>query len=201
MNYVYKYVNDGEIIYIGKADSGLQRRIDEHAAEDRFRAYPDVEIFCMKLNNAAETTCMEMLLINKYKPVLNIKDKYPETLSIQFEEPPWVRVEDVLIKAEPMTETPRGIRALAQEIAFWEKVLPHAQQDKTDNFSIHVDEIRDINPRGFCLDGNYYQVFTLRYDLASLAAFVYSVNGKEYVKQYLGEYVDILKAKEAAVNG
>lgn len=198
-HFVYKYVYKGRIVYIGKVDSGLQRRIDEHAEEDRFRAYPDAEIFCMELNNAAETTCMELLLINKYKPVLNIKDKYPETLSIRFDEPSWVPAKDVLIKASPPAV--EGECAISQETYFWEQVMQQAAKGKTDCFYINAGEIHDIDPRGFRLDGSYYQVFTMRYDLAHLAAFVYSANGTENVRKHLGEYVDILRTKEAAANG
>lgn len=39
--YIYKYVYDGEVIYVGKTDSDLNARIRSHAAEFKFQKYID----------------------------------------------------------------------------------------------------------------------------------------------------------------
>lgn len=52
-HYVYKYVNNGEIIYIGKCDSKLIQRINQHKAEDKFKPYLDTcKIYYAVLANA-----------------------------------------------------------------------------------------------------------------------------------------------------
>ncbi len=190
-HYVYKYVCKGQIVYIGKADSGLRRRINEHALEKRFQDLPEPEIFCMKLNNAAETTCMEMLLINKYKPVLNIKDKYPETLSIQFEEPPWIPVEDMLMKVSIDT----GADNTHKNYVFWDTVLRSVQDDEAC-LVISRELIPDNRPLGFITGGIFYPVFTFGFDLGPVSTFVYSSTGLMNAKTYLPKYLEGLRNKE-----
>ena len=74
--YVYKYVLDNQIIYIGKNDTNLQDRIIQHQREEKFKPYMEADIYYIELKNKAETSGLEKLLINKYKPILNIVDKY-----------------------------------------------------------------------------------------------------------------------------
>lgn len=38
-HYVYKYVHEGEIIYIGKCDAILKNRIYQHRLEDKFKPF------------------------------------------------------------------------------------------------------------------------------------------------------------------
>ena len=89
-HYVYKYVNNGEIIYIGKCDSKLIQRINQHKAEDKFKPYLDTcKIYYAVLANATMSDVVESELINKYKPRLNIA-KMSEWAGLGFEEPKWV---------------------------------------------------------------------------------------------------------------
>lgn len=88
-NYVYKYVFDNQIIYIGKNDTNLQERIIAHQREEKFKPYIESDIYYIEVKNKAESSGLEKLLINKYKPLLNIVDKYETTSDIQFEEPEW----------------------------------------------------------------------------------------------------------------
>ena len=76
--YVYKYVVDNEIVYIGLTND-LRRRINEHASgiglESKFIPYLDKSvIYYHKCGNETEMTALESLLINQHKPVLNIID-------------------------------------------------------------------------------------------------------------------------------
>ena len=79
--YVYKYVVDNEIIYIGLTDN-LQRRIKEHASgvglESKFLPYlENALIYYHKCGNETEMRALESLLINHYKPTLNVIDVNP----------------------------------------------------------------------------------------------------------------------------
>lgn len=89
-HYLYKYIYKGDIIYIGKTNDNLERRIFSHINEDKFLPYiKEAEIYVMKLSNCTEVNALEMLLINKYRPILNCADKYDEITNIKFEELPW----------------------------------------------------------------------------------------------------------------
>lgn len=74
-HHVYKYVEDDEIIYIGKNDTDLHTRISQHVSEKKFKEHPDAKIYYGKLANSVESRFMEMMLINRYKPILNVVDK------------------------------------------------------------------------------------------------------------------------------
>lgn len=88
--YVYKYVYDGEIVYIGKNDTNLKNRIKQHEKEEKFQPYLSSVIYFIELANKAESKAIETFLINKYKPSLNVADKY-ESISdfLEFTEPEW----------------------------------------------------------------------------------------------------------------
>lgn len=76
--FVYKYVYMDTVIYVGKTDN-IQRRVDEHASgqglEEKFLPYLDgVDIYYHRCGNEVEMSALERLLINQYKPALNVKD-------------------------------------------------------------------------------------------------------------------------------
>lgn len=75
--YVYKYTDllTGKVVYIGKTNCSLKARIDAHKREASFLAYSDLYIEFTTLKNEVETDAVEKLLINYYKPAINIKDK------------------------------------------------------------------------------------------------------------------------------
>lgn len=87
---IYKYVYHGEIIYIGKSDYSLKGRIAAHSNEEKFQPFLDSsKVYFFNCNNPAETAIYELILINKYKPVLNSSMKYYNTRTFDIEEPKW----------------------------------------------------------------------------------------------------------------
>lgn len=74
-HYVYKYVKDGEIIYIGKSDTDLHSRIKAHLYEEKFQPYLDADVYYCVLANATMSDVVESALINEYKPKLNVAKK------------------------------------------------------------------------------------------------------------------------------
>ena len=89
---VYKYVYHGEVIYIGKSDKSIDQRIKGHSSEDRFKPYlQDCQIYYYPLDNPAQTTVYEILLINKYKPFLNSQMKYEEKIHIELPDIQWCK--------------------------------------------------------------------------------------------------------------
>lgn len=94
---VYKYVVDGQIIYIGKTDSDLINRINCHEKEDKFQDYfGKWDIYCTPLSNHVETNYFEGFLINKYKPILNDLDNEPGVCNIDIIEPEWFSLNDYI---------------------------------------------------------------------------------------------------------
>lgn len=94
--YIYKYVKNEEIIYIGKTNTSLFNRINSHAKEDKFKEHKNAEIYCFQCKNRIETDIYEKYLINKYKPILNIADKLPQNIDIIIEEKEWIKYDDYL---------------------------------------------------------------------------------------------------------
>ncbi len=76
--FVYKYTYQGDVIYIGKTDD-VARRVREHASgyglEEKFLPYlNEAEIYFHECGNEVEMSALERLLINQYKPILNVVD-------------------------------------------------------------------------------------------------------------------------------
>lgn len=74
---VYKYVYEDRVIYVGKTNASLKARIDAHSREESFKPYMAAKIWYCELSNEVETDSVEKVLINLYKPEINIKDKVP----------------------------------------------------------------------------------------------------------------------------
>ena len=94
---VYKYVHNGEIIYIGKSDSSIESRISGHSRESKFKPFlKKCEIYYAWLPNPAYTMIFETFLINKYKPHLNVSMKYDKILPFDIPEPYWQKYDKQL---------------------------------------------------------------------------------------------------------
>ena len=91
-HYVYKYVKNNEIIYIGKSDANLHARIKQHSKEEKFKSFLDSEIYYCTLANATMSDVVESELIRKYNPKLNVAKKN-EWTGLNFEEPKWIKYE------------------------------------------------------------------------------------------------------------
>jgi len=93
-HYVYKYVLNEEIIYIGKCDKNLDQRLKAHGRKgDNIpsQAWNDInkaDIYYINLPNATMSDVVESELINRYKPKYN-RAKISEWDGIPFVEPSW----------------------------------------------------------------------------------------------------------------
>lgn len=87
-HFVYKYVFNGEIIYIGKNDSRLEQRINQHKHEEKFKPYCNAKIYYIELANSTMSDVVESELIRRFKPKLNIA-KMSEWSGLEFTEPEW----------------------------------------------------------------------------------------------------------------
>lgn len=94
--YIYKYVtSSGQIVYIGKSENVLQR-VKQHT-EEKFKKYPDAEIYVHKCASRHEMDALEVILIEKHKPELNEASKTDNELSFTFSDDlEWVSIKDII---------------------------------------------------------------------------------------------------------
>lgn len=94
MHYVYKYTFESEIIYIGKTDRPLSKRLNEHGRPfDNIPEYAWDEIRNSNISyitavNSTMADVIESELIRRYKPKYNVA-KMSEWSGINFVEPEW----------------------------------------------------------------------------------------------------------------
>lgn len=94
MHYVYKYVYDDEIIYIGKTDTSLNKRISQHGrcgdniSKKYWEEINNSKIYYCKANNRYMTDVIESEMIRRYKPKCN-KAKKSNWSGLEFVEPEW----------------------------------------------------------------------------------------------------------------
>lgn len=85
---LYKYVYNDNIIYIGKSEKDILGRLKCHEEEEKFKKYlGGAYIYYAEMQNNVEINALESLMINKYKPVLNIVDNNDITPTVEFNEP------------------------------------------------------------------------------------------------------------------
>lgn len=87
--FVYKYVCEGNVIYVGKTDD-IHRRVVEHASgqglEEKFLPYLErCDIYFHECGNEVEMSALERLLINQHKPILNVVDVQPGSSTVLLE--------------------------------------------------------------------------------------------------------------------
>ena len=92
--YVYKYVANNEIVYIGQS-TDLRSRIRQHK-NDKLKNL-QATIYYFECLNKTAMNSWEYNLINKYHPKYNVALKNQET-SINIQEPEWILYQENKIK-------------------------------------------------------------------------------------------------------
>jgi predicted GIY-YIG superfamily endonuclease len=87
--FVYQYIHQGDVIYVGKTDD-IARRVKEHASgqglEEKFLPYLETsDIYYHECSNEVEMNALERLLIHKYKPMLNVIDVQEGAVTFNLE--------------------------------------------------------------------------------------------------------------------
>ncbi len=93
---LYKYIFNGDIIYIGMSQVDIGARILCHSKESKFLPYLDnCEIYYTEVFDPEEIPLLETVLIKKYKPKLNVKDNNNESIRFKVPSTPldWVKWE------------------------------------------------------------------------------------------------------------
>lgn len=114
--YVYKYVFDDEIVYIGKSKN-IDMRIKQHETEEKFKPYiKKCKIYAAECVNSVEMDLIERALINQYKPILNVVDKTKGFSGlIKIEEPIFKALPLRKIKRKNSNDNANGIKRLEGE--------------------------------------------------------------------------------------
>lgn len=94
---VYIYIYQNRIVYVGKTNSNIFTRIWTHQRVGTFDQYPGGVIYYALLNNSAETTIYETILINNFRPELNASMVYDNARYIDFDESllQWIKFVDI----------------------------------------------------------------------------------------------------------
>lgn len=89
---VYKYIHKKlGVIYVGQSSRSFETRIKQHATEDKFLPYlDDCDIYVCCLPNKSVTVAMEALLIDHYRPLLNVYAKNDNPYVGKFPELEWL---------------------------------------------------------------------------------------------------------------
>ena len=97
-NYIYKYVRNNEIIYIGKTKD-LKRRHQEHLRDERFLQTDMLYYFICPSTKIMDL--YEIILINKYHPFLNQADNHIDIIADMIE-PEWTSfLEGIKVEEAP----------------------------------------------------------------------------------------------------
>lgn len=95
-HYVYKYILHQEVIYIGKNNTDLVSRLNQHGrigdniTKEGWDEINSAEIYYCKLANKIMSDVVESELIRRYKPKYN-RAKKSKWDGLPFEEPEWTQ--------------------------------------------------------------------------------------------------------------
>lgn len=116
--YIYKYVRDGEVKYIGKTVD-MWRRFSNHKKETKFQNlnFAAHDVYYIKCASKTQMDVLELLLINKYMPELNVvakpKDNAAFTSVCEMKDFEWLPLVDL---RKPKTSKPRETKPLFEEM-------------------------------------------------------------------------------------
>lgn len=96
-HYVYRYMHpDYPWLYVGKTDANLATRIkthdtckDDNISREHLLLLKESVVLYIELQNSVQSTYVEKMLIDKYKPLLNKMDKVDGDCPIEFVLPKW----------------------------------------------------------------------------------------------------------------
>ena len=116
--YIYKYVRDGEVKYIGKTVD-MWRRFSNHKKETKFQNlnFTAHDVYYITCASKTQMDVLELLLINKYMPELNVvakpKDNAAFTSVCEMKDFEWLPLVDL---RKPKTSKPRETKPLFEEM-------------------------------------------------------------------------------------
>lgn len=129
-HFVYKYVLNGEVLYVGKTDTNsVYTRLMQHGrpgdniTPDAWDEINKADVFYTELANETMSDVVESELIHRYKPKYNIAKTHSAWSGLPFPEPVWVDA-----------QMPK-IRELMGQVA--------KTKEKNDALKMQVEDLRD----------------------------------------------------------
>lgn len=149
-SYVYKYVLDEEIIYIGKTDNIKQRILSHGKNGDNIPecGWPEINcatVYYARLANRVMADVVESELIHKYMPKYN-KAKTSEWDGLDFQEPKWILFNKSDVNKEDVGSLKRQLERKSKELEHKEECIKiltkHLQEliDERRNLEKHCKE-------------------------------------------------------------
>ncbi len=149
--FVYKWVSEDEIVYIGKTMNPKQRFYQESKVE-KFAPYLDADLYVCELTNSTEMTAVEKMLINKYQPKLNVVDTHGESMDLPFDDSKleWEIYDNPYIISKRNCEIKKIEQKIEEEgyaqkiCVFWRIILQSWQEMMFGNIQSQSFEPQDI---------------------------------------------------------
>lgn len=146
MGYIYRYIDNNEIIYVGKTKRELSQRILEHEQERKFMPYlATCKIQYFETATNVEMDIAEKYYINLYLPKLNVVDMEHATFDFVMPERHWLDYNSELYKIERKSTdlVPKSQRDI--KLDELHKLLSEKEQESEswDNFRDWLDFIFD----------------------------------------------------------
>lgn len=214
-SYVYKYVYQDKIIYIGKTDTSLIRRLKQHGknGDNIDSKYWDEinksDIYYCYAANKIMSDVIESELIRRYKPVCN-KAKKSNWSGIEFKEPVWYFFDKNIINELKKTKIiyktskkEQELKQKEQELKQREYRLNFKELSKKYNLECEIKEmkgeIEDLKKYKKLFDARATQVKEICAK-KNLEGIVY--DAESIYKNYLtySEIIDLYRCSERVIN-
>ena len=145
MGYIYRYIYNDEIIYVGKTKRELSQRILEHENEIKFMPYlSSCKIQYFETATNVEMDIAEKYYINLYSPKLNVVDMEHAIFNFELPTPNWLDYDVISYKTvhKQMTHisSKQDEKKSKLELCLQEKEY---ERDCLDNFKDWLDYMFD----------------------------------------------------------
>lgn len=127
-HFVYKYVLDGEVLYVGKTDTNsIYTRLMQHGrpgdniTSDAWDEINKADVYYTELANATMSDVVESELINRYKPKYNIAKTHLAWSGLPFPEPVWVdaqmpKIRELMGQVEKAREKNHALKTQVEDL-------------------------------------------------------------------------------------
>lgn len=145
MGYIYRYIYNDEIIYVGKTKRELSQRILEHENEIKFMPYLSAcKIQYFETVTNVEMDIAEKYYINLYSPKLNVVDMEHAVFNFKLPTPNWLdydaRSYRIIHKQLTHISSKQNEKKLELELCLQEKEY---ERDCLDNFKDWLEYMFD----------------------------------------------------------
>ena len=157
-HFVYRYLHDDDVVYVGRTIN-MDNRVSQHRTDSHFNAYlkennlgyDDLQIEYISLENSTEEDITEKFLINKYKPILNTKDKH-ESLSLLFDIPFNAEWQHYVKPAFTSAKKPRSPRKPQNKTSYKKPISCASNGPINTGLQVSLDFEKDIYEKFFRQD-------------------------------------------------